>query len=499
MRFGIDFGTTHTVVAYADRGNYPLRSFEDAAGDAHDFVPTLIAAGPDGELRFGWDAAAVAGAPAWTVLRSVKRLLGGPEASLDRQVTLGGRALSVRELVVGFLRHLRQRLGAEEGAPAFAAAPANAHGTQRFLTLEALRAAGFGVQGLVNEPSAAGFEYTHRHRATVTSRRDRVVVYDLGGGTFDASLVRVAGARHEVLATAGLGHLGGDDFDLALLRLVRQRFDRADALDDDALLERCRLAKEALGPNSRRVTVELDGGEPASLPVAEFYEACAPLIDRTVEAMLPVMGRLAADEQGEPQLADDVAGIYVVGGASTLPAVGRVLRERFGRRVHRSPYPFGAVAIGLAIFGDPDAGVALEDRVSRHFGVFREARAGAAAAFDPIVTADAALPPPGEQRVLARRYRASHNLGHYRFIECGALDDRGEPAGDITPSAEVVFPFDPALRDGGPERLREVPVRRTGAGPLVEERYVIDGSGLIEVHIADLDTGYAQHHRVLAG
>ena len=88
------------------------------------------------------------------------------------------------------------------------------------MTLDAFRHAGFHVIGMLNEPSAAGFEYTHRYRNTITSRREHIVVYDLGGGTFDASLVHMTGKSHEAVATAGSHQLGGDDFDAMLANLA---------------------------------------------------------------------------------------------------------------------------------------------------------------------------------------------------------------------------------------------------------------------------------------
>ena len=91
-----------------------------------------------------------------------------------------------------------------------------------------------------------------------------------------------------------------------------------------------------------------------------------------------------------------------------------------------------------------------------------------------------------------RRYRAAHNVGWYRFVEYADLDESGEPRGALVPFADVVFPFDPALQDG--RDLRDVTVAHAGPGPLVEERYVIDPHGIIELRITDLDTGYAQTH-----
>src|SRR6185503_9581594 len=102
----------------------------------------------------------------------------------------------------------------------------------------------------VNEPSAAAFEYTHRFRDTVTSKRDHLLVYDLGGGTFDASLVRMTEAHHEVLATAGLARLGGDDFDALLAGLATPD------TPSQRLLARCREAKERLTPSSKKIALE---------------------------------------------------------------------------------------------------------------------------------------------------------------------------------------------------------------------------------------------------
>ncbi len=110
------------------------------------------------------------------------------------------------------------RLEGTVPARAMLGVPAQANSAQRFLTLEACRRAGFEVAGLVNEPSAASFEFAHRQARSITSRRDLVIVYDLGGGTFDASLLRLSGTDHEVLDSFGVNRLGGDDFDQASQR-----------------------------------------------------------------------------------------------------------------------------------------------------------------------------------------------------------------------------------------------------------------------------------------
>ena len=170
----------------------------------------------------------------------------------------------------------------------------------------------------------------------------------------------------------------------------------------------------------------------------------------------------------------------MVGGAGSFPLVARTLRTTFDeKRVKRSLHPFAATAIGLAVFLDSEAGFGLSERLSRHFGVFREACAGEDVCFDPIVPKGSALPTAGQPPfVVTRTYRAAHNIGHFRFVECSRLRD-GRPDGDVTPYDPVFFPFDPDLkRRPGPAAPA---VRRREDGPDVEERYVITSGGAVEV------------------
>src|SRR5262245_23159045 len=170
MRLGIDFGTTRTVVAFCDRGNYPVVSFTDESGDAVDCFPSIVAE-KAGELRFGFAAERVGADLQWTLLYSFKRLLHDP--SPDATVVIGSTSIRLLDLLTRFLdalatalrtrSNVARALRGTEPLEVFVAAPANAHSTQRFVCLDAFRRAGFDVLGLLNEPSAAGFEYTHRY------------------------------------------------------------------------------------------------------------------------------------------------------------------------------------------------------------------------------------------------------------------------------------------------------------------------------------------------
>src|SRR6201993_3094188 len=250
MRVGIDFGTTHTVVAAVDRGNYPVVSF-----DGLDALPSIIAANPSGELRFGVDAAAVRHQPGWSVLRSFKRLL--TDAGPQTEVNLAGRDHRLADLLTGFLAQLKSDLHRRSNATltpgetgeAAISVPPNASSAQRLLTLDAFVAAGFHVVALLNEPSAASLEYAHRYRSTITAKREYVLIYDLGGGTFDASLLKMTGHTNEVVISDGVQRLGGDDFDEAILELVlsRSNLQGGDSATRDALREECVERQEAIG------------------------------------------------------------------------------------------------------------------------------------------------------------------------------------------------------------------------------------------------------------
>jgi molecular chaperone DnaK len=498
MRVGIDFGTTHTVAAVVDRGNYPVVSF-----DGVDAWPSVVAANASGELRFGLDAAAVRHEPGWSTLRSFKRLLN--DAGPRTAVTLAGQSYLLVDLLAQFLAQFKDDLarrsnsGLEPGEPVEAAisVPANASSGQRFLTLDAFAQAGFHVVAILNEPSAAGFEYAHRYRATITAKREYVLIYDLGGGTFDASLLKMTGRLNEVVTSEGIRHLGGDDFDQAILDIVVNRVGLPvlDATTTDHLLEECAARKEAVGPNTRRFLVDLTAADrpPFSCPIDEVYSACAPLIDKTLDLICHVLRDPTRDSSDVNW--SEVAGIYVVGGSGSFPPVSRVLRTAFGeKRVKRSPHPFAATAIGLAAFLDKEAGFALSERLSRHFGVFREAHAGEHVVFDPILPKDVALPSAGQPPlVVARTYRAAHNIGHFRFVECSRLVD-GRPDGDMTPYDPIYFPFDPDLYNE-PD-LGQRPVGRSNDGPNVEERYVVTPGGTVDVTLRAQPSGFTRTFRL---
>ncbi len=498
MRLGIDFGTTRTVAAAVDRGNYPVVSFDAPDGCHYDWVPSLAAL--NGSRRvFGWDAWLTQGEPGWTPIRSLKRLLddAGPNTVLD----LGPRRVLLQDLLRGMasalrtqiLEHSSLNLKPGERLEAMLGVPANANSNQRFLTVEAFRAAGFEVLGLLNEPSAASLEFGHKHQV-----EGRVLVYDLGGGTFDASLVEMSERRNFVVASEGITTLGGDDFDEILAAMALEAAGVESGMDGFSpagifrLHEECRVKKEALHANSRRVTVDLDpareGLGEVTIPVADYYDRCRPLMEETVHLVEDLLA--AHGDEG-------MEALYVTGGGSELPLVARVLRETFGRRVKRSAYTRSATAIGLAIQADEDSGYALREKFTRFFGVWREADDGQRVIFDPLFAKGVLLPEAGAKPVEIRRaYSPVHNIGHFRYLECSHLSPEGEPKGDLTVWDEILFPFEPALQSREDLPARGVEHSPRAVAERIEERYAADAGGGVTVSIRNLTSGYGREYRL---
>ena len=486
MKLGIDFGTTRIVVAGVDRGNYPLIPFETSEATYEWFPP--LAALRGAERRYGWDAWHAQADPSYTVIRSLKRYLedAGPQTLLES----GGTQVPLSELMHGLLSALHDALtahfGKDEKLEVMLGVPANANSNQRFLTVDGFRRAGFSVLGLLNEPSAASIEFGHRQRIT-----GRILVYDLGGGTFDASLVELDERTHTVLATEGISKLGGDDFDHLLAEMAwgAEELGELDSAALFRLCDECRRQKEALHPNSRRIAVDLDvigdGKGQVMIPVADYYERCRPLIDETIAAANKLAGRA------------DLDALYITGGGSELPLVARMLREEFGRKVKRSEYTRSATAIGLAIQADETAGYKLREVFTRNFGVWRESDSGQRMVFDPIFPRDTRLPAAGEPALtVTRQYQPVHNVGDFRYLEAGYVDDCGQPSGDIAVWDEILFPFDPAL--ASTNGLESVAVQRFPSEPLqwIEEQYACDATGAVAVTIRNLTANYGREYRL---
>jgi molecular chaperone DnaK (HSP70) len=455
---------------------------------------------------YGWEALEQQGKPGWTVVRSLKRRFqsAGPHS----EIVIAGQRLNLGEVVTEMMTALhrelleRSTLGASkyDRLQVMLGVPANANSNQRFLTQEAARSAGFEVLGLLNEPSAAAVEFAYRDSSDRKSRaKGGLLVYDLGGGTFDVSIVTLGEREHTVIASDGISNLGGDDFDeiLALLVLAEagkpgQEEDSLTAAEWYLLFDECREKKESLNPSSRKITVDLErvrkDWREVSIGVDSFYERCRPLVEasrRVVEDLLAA----------HPDHAIDT--LYLTGGGSELPSVARVLRETFGRRVRRSAYMRSATAIGLAIRAEGHEDFPLRDQFTKNFGVWREADDGHNVVFDVLFPRGVKLPSRGEEPLrIVRSYRPMHNIGHFRYLECAQLGANNQPQGEINNWDEIRVAFDPNLR--GSSDLADQTVQRFAPAQerWIEEEYTCDASGDVKVKMRDTATEQANEYRL---
>jgi len=506
MRIGIDFGTTRTVVSAVKNGTYPVVTFS-WKNEIKDYIPS-IAAVQDGNLYFGWSAAERLHQPGVRLLRSFKRLMGHfrPEDTVD----LGpGMTISMLELLTRFLAHVKRMIRKHGNLPvargsrleAMVATPANANSNQRYLTLEAFRSAGFQVLGAMNEPSAAVLEYLHHLSSGFGTKSPKrcVIIYDLGGGTFDTSVVAIADGKHDVIGYEGVATLGGDDFDEIILDMVLEQIrlsrDRLNSTEITRLLEECRERKEGLRYNTRNMMVDvgavLDGKEPVVLETVQLYDRCRPIIEQSLEA---VQNLLSNNNLSEAGAARSIASFYLVGGSVSFPPVARELRTLYKSKIKPSPYPQASTSMGLAVAADQQVHVGIRETVSRHFGVWREI--GADKVFDPIFSKDNRVDPETGRLTVTRCYRPWHNIGFLRYLECSLLGKAGEPEGDISVWQNIYFPYDPVLADR--KHVTGIPIERREdlSSQEVCETYVYDTAGIIGVEIENCTAGYRRSYRL---
>lgn len=510
MRLGIDFGTTRTVVASVEDGNYPICTF-NFEGDSKEYLPTLLAI-KEGTLLFGWDAVNCLNDPDVFMLRSMKRLANQLRA--DDTIELApGVTLTMLEIMTHFMEHVKWMLteysnlifDRDRPIEAMVGTPANANTNQRYITLEAFKRAGFKTLGMMNEPSAAAVEFVHRYLRDLGPRSPKkyVVVYDLGGGTFDTSIVGLAERNFEVIATEGIAELGGDDFDRIILDQVLKEsllsWDRLSPHNTTHALEECRERKEGLKPTTRKMIVDLGpilgGDKTVVLETSTIYERCEPLIQSTLDRVQSVtsnVNRIGID----PADTQSLAAVYLVGGSVSFPPVSRKIRELFGRKVKTSLFPHAATAIGLAVAADPDKRIRVSESVSRNFGVWREHEHGRDKIFDTIFKKGSRIEQEKGHLSTTRIYNSMHNIGHLRYLECSAIGKAGEPQGDIALWDEIYFPYDPKLKDRENLSMISLEERHDLVGNEIVETYFYDTKGMIRINIENRTQGYQKAYTI---
>ena len=365
---GIDLGTTNSEVAIIRDGQPVV--LED---DGDPILPSVVGLGPDGKLLVGRAARNQwALAPDRTV-KSVKRLMGQ-----DVKVRLGEQEFSPQEVSAMILRSLRDRAAAQVGEvkKAVITVPAWFNDAQRQATRAAGELAGLEVVRILNEPTAAALAYDPRR----TERR-HVLVYDLGGGTFDVSIVLAEAGVVEVLASHGDTRLGGDDFDELLFNLLADKFQKLHGIElRGNLSARARLlraaedAKKQLSDHpfakiEEEFLAEKDGvalhlNEEITRP--QYEALIQPLLDKTLECVQ----RALSDAKVAARQIDEV---LLVGGSTRTPLVGALLEEKLGQPARREVNPDLIVAMGAALQGGlvagTDVGAVLVDITPHSLGI----------------------------------------------------------------------------------------------------------------------------------
>ncbi len=357
---GIDLGTTNSLVAYLDNGIPKV--IPDADGRA--LLPSVVAFTPDGVVVGEAARRQLARNPRRT-LYSIKRLMGRgyddikdeverlpfsvvPSAEVVR-IRVGDREVTPPEVSAHVLRALKARAEAFFGEAvdqAVITVPAYFNDAQRQATRDAGLIAGFDVKRIVNEPTAASLAYGLHRLAEGT-----IAVYDLGGGTFDVSILRVKDGIFEVLSTNGNTHLGGDDFDRALVDWLLEDIRAVHGVDlerDAEAMQELRLGAEAakcrLSFEERTVlTIPFEGFTyRRDLGRAEAEARIAPLVEATIGPC-----RMALRDAG--LTADQIDEVVLVGGSTRVPLVCRRVQEVFGKAPQSRLNPDEVVALGAAV------------------------------------------------------------------------------------------------------------------------------------------------------
>jgi Fe-S protein assembly chaperone HscA len=354
---GIDLGTTNSLVAFVKDGAPVV--IRDRSGDA--LVPSVVSAAEDGTIYVGREAQRRLLTDAARTVYSVKRFMGKGvddvkgEASLlpfavsgDAggvvKIGLGAREFTPPEISAFILRDLKHRAEAffaEQGEidnevdRAVITVPAYFNDAQRTATRDAGRIAGLDVMRIINEPTAASLAYGLDKRHT-----GLIAVYDLGGGTFDISILRVEDGVFQVLSTNGDTHLGGDDLDLLLMHKVLADVGWSQAAEK--IQEIRQAVIQAKWDLSDREETQLNGRR---FTRAEFEALIRPIVDRTLEPC-----REALKDAGLE--AAQVDEIVLVGGSTRIPLVRRLVGELFGKTPHSELNPDEVVALGAAVQAD---------------------------------------------------------------------------------------------------------------------------------------------------
>jgi Fe-S protein assembly chaperone HscA len=480
---GIDLGTTNSLVAYMAEGGPQV--IRDDAGRA--LVPSIVYYDEEQKrLLVGEEARVKLITEPRKAIYSVKRFMGKGSADIQEDLSLvpfevargseqvirfqmGDRQFTPPEISAFILRELKERASrffGEEVTQAVITVPAYFNDAQRQATKDAGHLAGLEVLRIVNEPTAASLAYGIDRR-----KEGLVAVYDLGGGTFDISILKLREGIFEVLATNGDTHLGGDDIDNRLIRLLLDEIEKQQGrIDDDpASFQAVRKAAiEAKHELSEResATVKIFGDSYFGREItrSEFEALVGDLVERTIGPCKQAL----KDAGVEPGEIDEVV---LVGGSTRTPLVRRRVEELFKRKAHTELNPDEVVALGAAIQADILSGgrrdLLLLDVTPLSLGI--ETMGGVVA---KIINRNSTIPASASEMFTTW-------VDNQTGIDIHVLQGEREMAEDCRSLAKFT--------------LKGIPAQPAGM-PRIEVRFLIDANGILTVSARDVKTG--QEHSI---
>ncbi len=472
---GIDLGTTNSCVAVMEGGKPTVITNAEGART----TPSVVAFTKTGERLVGEPAKRQAVTNADKTISSIKRHMG-----TDYRVDIDGKKYSPQEISAMILQKLKsdaENYLGEKVTEAVITVPAYFNDAQRQATKDAGKIAGLDVKRIINEPTAAALAY-----GLDNENEQKIMVYDLGGGTFDVSIIEIGDGVIEVLATAGNNRLGGDDFDQKIADYMLSEFKKTEGVDlsnDKMALQRIKEAAEkakkelssatTTNINLPFITATADGPKhlDMNLTKAKFDELTSDLVEKTAE---PV--RRALSDAG--LTASELSKVLLVGGSTRIPAVQDKVRQLTGHEPSKSLNPDECVALGASVqggklAGDAGAGdVLLLDVTPLSLSI--ETMGGIATR---LIERNTTIPTKKSQ------------------IFSTAADN--QTAVDINVvQGERQFAKD--NKSLGQFRLDGIPPARRGV-PQIEVTFDIDANGIVNVSAKDLGTGKEQHITITAG
>ncbi|MCQ2359463.1 MAG: molecular chaperone DnaK [Phascolarctobacterium sp.] len=464
---GIDLGTTNSVVAVMEGGEPTVIANKEGSRT----TPSVVGFAKNGEQLVGQLAKRQAVSNPDRTISSIKRHMG--EGSY--RVTVDDKKYSPEEISAKILQKLKADAEAYLGetvTQAVITVPAYFNDSQRQATKDAGKIAGLEVLRIVNEPTAASMAY-----GLDKDNEQTIMVYDLGGGTFDVSILEIGDGVFEVKATNGDTHLGGDDFDNKIIDWLVTEFQKAEGID----LSSDRMAMQRLREAAEKAKIELSGMMTANINLpfitagadgpkhldmdlsrAKFEDMTAELVQRSMACV-----RRAMQDAG--MSASDIAKVLLVGGSSRIPAVQEALKKFIGKEPDRGINPDECVAVGAAIQAGVLAGevkdVLLLDVTPLSLGI--ETLGGV---FTKIIDRNTTIP-------TSRKQVFSTATDNQPSVDIHVLQGEREMAADN--------------KTLGRFELGDIPAAPRGV-PKIEVEFDIDANGIVNVKAKDLGTGKEQ-------